>query len=144
MSRRQFKIVSFGCLLYIRCTNALVFTTSPVGFSRRSYSSMCAILNVTNVFFFLLLRTEGECRTVFERLRELRSQVARPVPSQRSIRAQESLHGKFYFSHFDHPILQFISFYDRMYESFIVCCSHSPPCLVLVLSSFLFRVIAID
>ena len=46
------------------------------------------------LFFVFFIWLEGECRTVPEGLRELRAQVAGPVSSQRSVRAQEPLHGK--------------------------------------------------
>ena len=49
---------------------------------------------ITYFVFVFFIWLEGECRTVPEGLRELRAQVAGPVSSQRSVRAQEPLHGK--------------------------------------------------
>ena len=48
----------------------------------------------SRILFLFFIWLEGECRTVPEGLRELRAQVAGPVSSQRSVRAQEPLHGK--------------------------------------------------
>lgn len=60
----------------------------------------CRQFRMFPYFVFLVsffLWTEGKCRAVPQGLRELRPQIAGPVSSQRSVRTQESLHGKTQF-----------------------------------------------
>ena len=106
-----------------------MFTTWPVGPFRRckqtifekllmSFCCCCCCCRVVAIYW--RRHTEGEFGVVPKRLRELRTQIAGPVPSQRSIRAQESLHGKLVCGNHFWSLLN--SFYDwlsaRMNHSF--------------------------
>lgn len=87
-SRRLVSIVTFSSTLpVIALDDGLHFDIIFVFFA----ASSCTLFMV--LIFSLRSFSEGEFGNVSQRLRELRSQVAGPVSSQRSVRTQESLHG---------------------------------------------------